>query len=222
MSRPDDAGAARVDVLLSAGRGPQECAWAVAELVTRLEADAAGRGLGTQRLDAVPGERRGTWLSVVVRVTGPRASAFAESWSGTLCWQAPSPYRPGAGRKNWYVVARPCDPARPRAAFDEADVDVVACRTGGPGGRHRDKANTAARATHRPSGLVVVVDDERRFETNRRLALDLLRRRLSEAAAAADRAAGAARRRVHDDLVRGDPVRVERPALPARPGAPPG
>lgn len=180
--------------------------------MARLEADAAGRHLAVQRLDAVPGERRDTWRSVLVRVSGPGAGTFAGSWTGTVCWQAPSPYRAGSGRKNWYVNARRCDPEPPGTRFAETDVDVVACRTGGPGGQHRDKASTAARATHRPTGLVVVVDDERRFETNRRLALERLRHRLAETDAAADRASGAARRRMHDEIVRGNPVRVERPA----------
>ena len=125
-------------LLVSAGRGPQECAWAVAHLVRRLEADAARRGLTAARLETVPGPRPGTFRSVLVRVTGPDAAAFIASWSGTLCWQAPSPFRPGAGRKNWYVIAQPCTIDAPRRTFDEADVDIVPCRTGGPGGQHRN------------------------------------------------------------------------------------
>ena len=67
------------------------------------------------------------------------------------------------------------------------------------------------RATHRPTGIVVVVDDERRFHDNRRLALELLRRRIEEGYAASARAADAARWSVHDQRVRGNPTRVERP-----------
>jgi peptide chain release factor len=59
--------------------------------------------------------------------------------------------------------------------------------------------------------MVVVVDTERQFGLNRRIALDLLRRRLDERHAAAGAALETARWRVHDDLVRGNPVRVERP-----------
>ncbi|GAA0802439.1 peptide chain release factor H [Spirilliplanes yamanashiensis] len=200
------------DLLLSAGRGPQECAWAVARLATRLESAAARHSLRTRRVSAVPGDRPGTYRSVVVRIAGAGAAELAAAWTGTLCWQAPSPYRPGHARKNWYVTARPV-PAAPAVvpAFAEADVDVVGCRTGGPGGQHRNKASTAARATHRPSGTVVVVDTERQFTLNRRLALDLLRRRLADHAEAATRSATTARWRLHDDLVRGDPIRTERP-----------
>jgi peptide chain release factor len=95
--------------------------------------------------------------------------------------------------------------------FAESDVDVVAIRTGGPGGQHRNKASTAVRATHRPSGIVVVADGERQFGLNRGAALRMLRERLERADREAGRRLTSARWQVHDDLVRGDPVRVERP-----------
>lgn len=200
-----------VHLLLSAGRGPQECAWALAMLLPRLEADAGGRGLTTRRVETVPGDRPGTFRSALVRISGADAAAFAAGWTGTLCWQARSPYRPGNGRRNWYVTARPCRVDTPVSTFAESDVEVVAVRTGGPGGQHRNKASTAVRATHRPSNTVVVVDTERQFSLNRRIALDLLRRRIAQADEATRRALTADRWRVHDELVRGDPVRVERP-----------
>ncbi|GAA0469793.1 peptide chain release factor-like protein [Actinoplanes capillaceus] len=201
-----------VHLLLSAGRGPQECAWAVARLVRRLEADAGGREkVSTRRVETVAGERPGTFLSVLLEISGDAAEKFADSWTGTLCWQAPSPYRTGPGRKNWYVTAQQVRVGVTPTVFDEADVDLVPCRTGGPGGQHRNKASTAVRATHRPSGTVVVVDTERQFSLNRGIALRLLRERLEAGDTAAGRAVEAARRRVHDELVRGNPVRVERP-----------
>ncbi len=204
-------------LLISAGRGPRECAWAVAQLVRRLEADSARRGIVTRRIQAVPGDRPGTYRSVLVHICGDGAEDLVDSWTGTLCWQAPSPYRRvRSGRKNWYVVARPVRVDTPHTVFAEADVDIVPCRTGGPGGQHRNKVSTAVRATHRPSGIVVVVDTERRFGDNRRLALELLRRRLEQQDRARARATALAHWRVHDELVRGDPVRVERPVT--RPG----
>ena len=201
-----------VHLLLSAGRGPQECTWAVAQLVRRLEAEAARQGLATLRAESVPGDRAGTFRSVLVRIAGDHAEQFAAAWTGTLCWQAPSPYRTSAGRKNWYVIAQACEVGTAHPAFAEADVDVVACRTGGPGGQHRNKASTAVRATHRPSGLVVVVDTERQFSQNRRLALERIRDRLARAGREGERAVITGRWRIHDELVRGNPTRTERPA----------
>ncbi|MEV4822733.1 peptide chain release factor H [Micromonospora sp. NPDC049274] len=198
-------------LLLSAGRGPRECAWALAQLLRRLRDDATRRGVTVQRVHAVPGDRPGTYRSALIRMSGADVEAFAASWTGTLCWQAPSPYRTSTGRKNWYVTAQPPPSDAPTTTFAEADVDVVGCRTGGPGGQHRNKASTAVRATHRPSGLVVVVDDERQFSLNRRIALHLLRQRVERGDEAARRAVATARWRIHDDLVRGDPTRTERP-----------
>ncbi|MEV6932640.1 peptide chain release factor H [Dactylosporangium sp. NPDC051485] len=203
-------------LMVSAGRGPQECAWAVAELAARLEAEAARLGVPAERVAQVPGERPGTYRSLLLRVD----EGLAAAWTGTLCWQAPSPYRPGHGRKNWYVVARPCDLDAPRTAFAEADVDIQPCRTGGPGGQHRNKVSTAARATHRPTGHVVVADGERHFGQNRRAALQLLREKVERDDRAAAAALDAARWQIHDDLVRGDPVRVERPLRPSRAAGP--
>lgn len=198
-------------LLLSAGRGPQECAWALARLLTRLEADAARHGISTRMVETVAGERNGTFRSVLLKISGERADSFAASWTGTLCWQAPSPYRASTGRKNWYVIAQRCEIEAARTTFTETDVDVVACRTGGPGGQHRDKAGTAARATHRPTGMVVVADTERQFSLNRRVALQLLRERIEQGNEAAGRALTTARWRIHDELVRGNPTRVETP-----------
>ncbi|XVV10990.1 peptide chain release factor H [Actinoplanes sp. CA-131856] len=196
-----------VHLMLSAGRGPVECSWAVARLLQRLEADAGRHGVRCARVSAVPGDRPGTLRSAVVKLTGD--DDFAASWTGTLCWQGPSPYR-STGRKNWYVIAQPCELGAPETPFSEDDVDIVAVRTGGPGGQHRNKASTAVRATHRPTGLVVVADTERQFSLNRAVALRRLRARLQEGDESAARAAETSRWQIHDDLVRGNPVRTER------------
>jgi peptide chain release factor len=199
------------DLLLSAGRGPRECSWALGHLLRRLETGARRHKLSVERLEVVPGDGRETYRSVLVRISGPGAAEFAAGWTGTLRWQAPSPYRAGHGRKNWYVIAC-APPAEARAAvFAEEDVEVAPVRTGGPGGQHRNKASTAVRATHRPSGDVVVIDTERHLSLNRRLAVDLLRERLERGNRAAARTVATTRRHIHDELVRGNPIRVERP-----------
>ncbi|TDC40552.1 peptide chain release factor H [Micromonospora sp. 15K316] len=209
-----------VHLFLSAGRGPQECAWALTRLLRRLEADATRRGLTTRRIQTVPGERPDTHRSALLRIDGGDAEEFTAGWTGTLCWQAPSPYRASTGRKNWYVVARPCRLDGPTTSFSADDVDVVACRTGGRGGQHRNKASTAVRATHRPTGIVVVVDTERQFSLNRRIALRRLRQRVEDGDEAARRDVVTDRWRIHDELVRGDPTRVERPEPAGRDPAP--
>jgi peptide chain release factor len=64
---------------------------------------------------------------------------------------------------------------------------------------------------HRPQELV---DTERQFSQNRRLALERLRQRIEHDERAAGRAVTKASWRIHDEIVRGNPIRIERPDPP--------
>ena len=60
--------------------------------------------------------------------------------------------------------------------------DVQAHRASGPGGQHRNKAETAVRLVHRPSGVSVEGKDERSRSQNLRIALERLREKLARRA----------------------------------------
>ena len=62
------------------------------------------------------------------------------------------------------------------ALLAECDVDTF--RSGGKGGQHANKTESAVRLRHRPSGLVVTSQQERSQHRNKQLALEELRRRL--------------------------------------------
>lgn len=55
---------------------------------------------------------------------------------------------------------------------------VTFFRSGGPGGQHRNKTETAVRLVHGPTGLTVVAADERSQRRNLAMAFDRLRRKL--------------------------------------------
>lgn len=189
---------------ITAGKGPKECQWVVAQLARAFAKEAKGMGLECEALEGL----EDLPSSILLRIEGEAASAFAAKRIGSNQWIGTSPFRPLHKRRNWFVGVALAP--EPDAIIDlkNEDIDYQAMRASGPGGQHVNKTDSAVRATHRPTGLVATAQEQRSQHANRRLARMKLAIMLEERRGQANDGAKRLQWQAHQDLERGNAVRI--------------
>ncbi len=194
-------------IQITAGRGPAECSWVVAQVLKRFLEETKSGGFKHSILHRETGSQNGTVQSVTIRLTGKNMEAFLATWLGTIQWIGVSTFRKYHKRKNWFIGAFELKQTQTKKV-DEQDISFQTMRSTGPGGQNVNKVNSAVRAIHTPTGVQVVAMDSRSQHQNKKLAIARLKEKVNEANIEKLKERMTDQWENHLNIERGNPVRV--------------
>lgn len=197
-------------LLLSAGKGPQECTYAVGLALKRLQQECDKASVKCSIVDLKDGSSARCFQHVIFTLEGENEEAIANSWVGSMLWVCQSPFRKNHKRKNWYFSGKLIDNGLIDSSIDLKlnDVEFNFCKASGAGGQHVNKTDSAVRALHKPSGIQVRIESERSQHSNKRIAIKLLEYKLKQQGEEQFQADNKEAWNSHQNLERGNSVRT--------------
>jgi peptide chain release factor 2 len=179
LSGPYDRQGALVSVNAGAG-GTESQDWAA--MLMRMYARWAERkGFKLEELDRQPGDEAGI-KSATIGVDGEWAYGWLRAEAGVHRLVRISPFDSAKRRHTSFASAfiYPDIDETITIEIDDKDLRVDVMRSGGAGGQHVNKTESAVRLTHIPTGIAVHSDQERSQHKNKAVAMRILKAKLFE------------------------------------------
>ncbi len=194
-------------IQITAGRGPAECCWVVAQVLKYFLEEVQQAGLSYTIVQRIQGTENGTLQSATVTLEGKEMELFLKSWIGTVQWIGTSTFRKYNKRKNWFIGVYELDVLHLKQ-LKESDIIFQTMRSSGPGGQNVNKVNSAVRAIHRPTDTSVVAMDSRSQHQNKKIAIERLKDRVLEVQLEKLKQSLSDQWENHLNVQRGNPIRI--------------